>query len=134
MPALPPDLTDVDDRDLMELLVALTGWADYSGGLLSMAEVDEAAASAVRDKADAVSFVRHWTGGPGDRVNATKAQRSVDEEVLAARQQVLECYARRKLLAATFAAAERNAAVVSRELTRRTSRDPTHRRAERFTP
>lgn len=100
-----------------------------------MADIDEAAAEAVRDKAEAVAFVRHWGGGvASDRVNATKAQRGIDTDVLAAKQRVLECYARRKLLQAVFASAERDAAVASRELTRRTSREPTVRRTDRYNP
>lgn len=106
----------------------MTRWADFSGGQLALAEVDETYAEALLDKLKALGYVR----GSGDKVTTVRAEMQLEPEYVTATERKLEAYARRKLLAARHAAFERDAAVVSRELSRRIERDPSQRRTSRM--
>ena len=64
-------------------------------------------------------MVSGW-GGTKDRVTVAKAERSLDPDVLERKQEVANRYAYRKMIGVLFINTEREAALVSRELTRRT--------------
>jgi hypothetical protein len=96
-----------------------------------MAAVDERTADTLYDKAKAVSMVRGY-GGKEDRVTMAKARLEDDADVQRFRQEQLDAYAYRKLVEARHEAFVRDAAVVSRELTRRVDRDAPQRRGERW--
>lgn len=113
-------------------MVELTRWADFLGGRLALAEVHERGASYIVEVAEATAFVGSWRGLKDDRVTAAKAERTLDPDVAEARDALQVAYAKRKLYAAMFEAAQRDAAVVSRELTRRTEMEPATRRSDRW--
>lgn len=104
----------------MELFATLTAWAGFLSGQLAVAEIDERAAESVLEAAEATALVRDWGGTKDDRVAVAKAQRSADPEVMERKQEVANRYAYRKLIGVLFTNVERDAALVSRELTRRT--------------
>lgn len=105
-----------------------TRWADYSGGQLALADVDEKFATAYIDRLKAMGLV----AGGSEKVTTARAASSLEPEFVEAQQTQLEAYARRKLLTARHEAFERDAAVISRELTRRVERDPSVRRTNRL--
>lgn len=134
LPELHGDLTDLEDSDLIDLLVKFTRWADYSGGQLAVADVDERYADAYLDKLKAMGLVQTYDVEDGPKkggVTRARAEKNLDPVYQDAVQTKLNAYARRKLLAARHEAFERDAAVVSRELTRRVERDPSQRRTSR---
>lgn len=106
----------------------MTRWADFSGGQLALAEVDETYAEALLDRLKALGYIR----GGDEKVTKARAEMQVADDYQEAVQAKLEAYARRKLLQARHAAFERDAAVVSRELSRRIERDPSARRTARY--
>lgn len=65
-------------------------------------------------------MIRDWGGTKDDRVAVAKASRVLDPDVAEQKQEVANRYAYRKLVAVLFTNIERDAALVSRELTRRT--------------
>lgn len=139
VPELHRDLTDLEDGALMDQLVVFTRWADYSGGQLAVADVDERFADAYVDQLKARHLVETYDLGDEDTpkskrpgVTVARAGKSLDPIYQEAMQEKLNAYARRKLLAARHEAFERDAAVVSRELSRRIERDPSARRTARF--
>lgn len=140
LPELHGDLTDLEDGSLMDLLVLLTRWADYSGGQLAVADVDEQYAIAFVDQLKARGLVETYDAGDeqdtpkGKRAGITvqRASKALDPIYQGAVQTKLNAYARRKLISARHAAFERDAAVVSRELSRRIERDPSARRTARL--
>lgn len=112
--------------------MAFTRWADYSGGQLAVADVDERFADAYIDKLKAMGLVETYDAEPKKGgVTRARAAKTLDPVYDEAVQEKLNAYARRKLLAARHEAFERDAAVVSRELTRRVERDPSVRRTAR---
>jgi hypothetical protein len=120
IPPVPDSLSELGDGPLMELFAQLTAWAGFLGAQLAAAEIDERAAEAVLEAAEATAMVRDWGGTKDDRVAIAKAQRMNDPEVVERKQEVANRYAYRKLVGVLFINVERNAALVSRELTRRT--------------
>lgn len=135
IPKLPIKLSDYTDDRLMQLFVALTRWTDHLAGRVAEAEVDERAAEAVLNKAQSLVLLSNWSGAAGDRVTLAKAQRDVDPEVEKRQGLYDTAHAYRKMLSVLFASTERDAAVVSRELTRRVGRREDHdRRTSRWQP
>jgi hypothetical protein len=133
LPKLPLRLSDLGDDDLMKLFVALTRWTDYLAGCVALAAVDERSAESVLQRAEATVLLRDWGGGKDDRVTIAKAQRSQDAEVQKWQGEYDVAHAYRKLVDVMFTSAERDASVVSRELTRRVGRrESNERRTNRW--
>lgn len=139
-PELPEDPTALDDAALMTLFTKFVAWADYSATHLALAEVDEATVKTLLDAKKDVLLIRHMPSSEAlrkreDTMTRVRAEVDTDAEVLDLEQQRLNAYALRKLLAATFERYDRDAALLSRELTRRTGgQDPKTRRASRWAP
>ena len=121
IPSLPRDITDLSDDDLMDLFVQLTGWVDHLSSQLAIASIDEREAERSVSVAESTAMLNNWKGGTGDRVAIAKAQIAVDPTVQGLVQVLDEKYAYRKLLESLAQSVERDSALVSRELTRRTS-------------
>lgn len=118
-PAMPPDLTAVDDEDLMILYSLLTAWADYTSTQVSCAQVDERAAEKSLSHSENLLMLAH--GDKGDRVTFARAQVAADPHVIALKEEVEKWHAYRKIVESLLGNIERDAALVSRELTRRTA-------------
>ena len=105
----------------MELLVKMTRYQDHLAGQLIEAEIDESSASTLLELAKAKHLAGQWTGASSDRVAVQKAQALMDREVQEANGAYEQARAKRKLYSVLVESTARDAAVVSRELTRRTS-------------
>lgn len=97
-----------------------------------MAAVDERVSDASYERAKAISVLRDWGGAKADRVNIAKARLEQDSDVTDAQESYFEAYAYRKMLDARHEAFVRDAAVVSRELTRRVDREGPTRRNDKY--
>ena len=131
LPRLPVQITEISDPELMSLLVQFTRYQDYVAGRNAVAEIEENAYEQQLDVAKARFLAETWTSPSQDRVNVSKAKALVDPEVQALSEAYEMARARRKLLTIMTESLARDAAVVSRELTRRVGREPTERRADR---
>jgi len=134
LPRLPLNLTDLDDHRLIRLLAAFTRYQDHLGGRLVEAEIDERSAENQLEIAKARQLAQHWTGASGDRVAIQKAEALLDPGVQEHSDTYEMAHARRKLLGLLVESMARDAAVVSRELTRRVGRSDHERRLDRYTP
>lgn len=120
VPSVDPEtLTSLTDQALVELMAKLAAWEDYAGTQLAAAEVDEEELQRSAEVAEATSMVRDWGGTGKDRVAVAKAQRMLDPNVEAAKKRELDAYALRKMLQSLYSSLDRQAFIVSRELTRR---------------
>jgi len=133
IPELPRDITELDDDDLMDLFVTLTTWNDYVAPQLAVAAIDERETDRLVSVLEATALINNWKGGTGDRVTIAKAQIALDPKVAEAKQELDEKHAYRKLIETLLQNLERDAALVSRELTRRTSDSGVKNRARRYT-
>lgn len=119
----------------MDLFVKLNHWGNYLAGQLAEAEIDERTAEHLLEVAEASALVLAWSGRTKeDTITLAKAQRESDPKVQSARDDLQVVYARRKLLGVMFSSAEKDAAVVSRELTRRVGRNDRESRESRWRP
>jgi hypothetical protein len=133
IPALPRDITDLNDDDLMELFVELTSWNDYVAPQLAVAAIDEREADRYVSVLEATAMVNHWKGASGERVTIAKANIVIDPKVIEAKEELDSKYAYRKLIETLLQNLERDTALVSRELTRRTSNSGVTSRARKYT-
>jgi hypothetical protein len=134
-PKLEPDIDDLTDKQLMDLMVKLTRWADFLQNQSAIEEIHERYADAEVRKLEGLYMTAHKPDRVSEAVTWVRAQMEDDVHIQQARDVLKVFYARRKLKQILFENAERDAAVVSRELTRRTdARNPGYRRADRGTP
>lgn len=99
---------------------------------MAIAEIDERAAESTLETTQALSLLRSYDKLDGERevgprggvtevrMTVLKAQREADPVVQELKQEVAARYAYRKLVGVMFTNVERDASLVSRELTRRT--------------
>jgi hypothetical protein len=120
--SLPHDITELSSEQLGEKFTKLTAWADYAASELAHAQISE------RDAQRQLSIVENTllvqkmgTAAKGDRITLVKAQIAIDPEVLELSQTYEERYAYRKLVEMTLNNYERDLALISREVTRRSN-------------
>lgn len=130
IPKVPDDLLDLGDGELLGLMTEYTRWAAHLSVQLALAEVDERWAEAEMEKQRALALL----GGDAPKdVTRAKAKAYESEAYLEAEKAYYERLAYRKLVAPLYANADRWAALLSRELTRRVNAEPRSRRADRYT-
>lgn len=129
IPSLPVDLTSVADQELMTLYGKLTAYADFVSVQVSCSQVDERSLEKRLSRLESTKMLA-GTGKAASRVTFAKAEVASDPEVMALKDDVEQIHAYRKLIEAMAANIERDAALVSRELTRRT----TNNRSTRWNP
>jgi hypothetical protein len=138
IPKLPLRLADLSDDELMRLFVALTRWTDYFSVAMAVSEIDMTFAKTVLDKAEAIAMLKAFQAvtPKSDRsTTIAKAEAMSDPEVEHWQEAYDTAYAKKKLTVVYYEAAERDAAVASRELTRRVGkRENNERRTARWTP
>ena len=131
VPELPEDLTEITDGELMRLLASYTVWAEYGAAVVTRYAVDEEhlAASLEREKATAALRHQHHK-----TVAAQKSAALCDPAVISLDEEYQGARARRKFAEVVMNGAERKAAVISRELTRRVGRHDREQRTGRWNP
>jgi hypothetical protein len=134
-PTLQTDIDDITDKQLMDLFVRFTRWTDYFQSQLAIEEIYEHHAEMEVRKLEGLYLTRNRPEKASEPVTWVRAAMEADPEIRAARDALKLYYARRKLKQMLFESSERDAAVVSRELTRRTDvKNPGYRRADRGAP
>lgn len=121
IPEIPRDITELDDDGLMDLFVQFTQWNDHLAGAMAIAIVNETEAKSALAHAEAKAMLNAWTGAKGETATKAKAVVAASDEIHELTKDYDYKYAFRKLLETKTGNVERNAQLVSRELTRRTS-------------
>jgi hypothetical protein len=130
----PQRLSDLDDSELMTELVRFTRWQDYISGEYTLAEIDETVLTDAIEVAKALHLSREWRGPSDSRVRIAQANATIDNQVRDLTNQFLAAKARRKALGVVLESLDRDARVVSREITLRDGRRSTDRRVGRYEP
>lgn len=120
IPQIPVDITEIGDEDLMVLYSKFTAYADFIGVQVAVAHVDERQREKRISSLES-SMMARPDGKPEGRVTFAKAAVAADPAVIAQKVALETAYAYRKLIESLAANVERDTALVSRELTRRTS-------------
>lgn len=119
---MPNDITDLSSEQLAEKFTELTAWADYIASQLAMAQIEERTAQKKLDFAENSMLVRRMNNSvKGERVTYVKAEISIDPQIQELSQTLDEKYAYRKMVEMLLNNHERDLALVSREITRRTN-------------
>lgn len=119
---LPRDITLLSSEQLGEKFSILTAWADYAATQLAVAQVEERAAQKKLEYLENRLLVqRMGVAAKGDRITLVKAQIAIDQDVRDLELEYEEKYAYRKLVEMMLSNYERDIALVSRELTRRSN-------------
>lgn len=117
IPALPEDVTEIDDSGLMVLYGRLVGWCEYADLILA-----DASAMERKSEQDVVYAEAGHTSLSGQKtVAARRAEAALDEHVQDAQNDLLIAYHHRKRAEAAVKLVERRLALVSREITRRSA-------------
>lgn len=131
IPKLPIDITELSDRALMTLYAEFSAWYDFAAHQLACAVIDEKAAERRADAIERNQILKHRVTGAN--VTDSRAAAKTDDDVMAAQTAHFEAEAYRRMIEALTNTCERNAAVISRELTRRTSSPDRTRRLGAWT-
>ena len=109
------------DADVMNKYAEFVAWANYAKSVLVQAEIEEEQAEHDLKLVEAHSLIEEWsvTTAKKDTVTAAKARRDLSENVVGARQRLLNARAYRKLIDSVYDRCEKSGAVLSRELSRR---------------
>jgi hypothetical protein len=116
-PALPDDLSDLDDVALMNEFSLFTAWADYANAQVGLATIAEREAERELDYKTGL----FWSDQPRTKpVTTIKAEAAQEPQVRAAQETLDKATAYRRMVSEIADRYERDAMVLSRELTRRT--------------
>lgn len=129
IPSLPDDITELSDEGLMLGYTSLVAWTDFAASQAAAASVDERSALADADRAELQVLGSNTAKGA---VSLAKARAASDPDVVALKAEAEYAHHYRKLAEAVRDNLDRNYALFSRELTRRTSTDPRTRK-DRYT-
>lgn len=119
---LPSDITSIDSEELGELFTRLTAWTDYINSQLTMAQLEERAALKRKEFTENTMLVKRMgSQAKGERVTTVKAEIAINEDIVKLDNDYEEKYAYRKLVEMLLTNHERDLALVSREITRRSN-------------
>jgi hypothetical protein len=121
-PVLPADITSLGSEDLGELFTHLTAWTDYLNSQVTFAQLDERRVLKEKDRLENMLMLKRMgSQAKGERVTAIKVEIANNQDLLDLDIEYEEKYAYRKLLEMMLTNHERDLALVSREITRRTN-------------
>ena len=114
----------------MSLYSEMVSWVNYAKAEVVKAEIMEEQSMGTLKHLEASTLINQWDDrvNKSETVTMSKARRDVDPEVAAATGSHRESRAYRKMVDTVFDRCERNAMVLSRELSRRISLTPVERR------
>lgn len=119
---LPSDITAISSEQLGELFTKLTSWTDYIASQKVMAELDERAALKKKDLFENTMLIKRMGASvKGERITTVKAEISIHPQMVELEEEYEEKYAYRKLVEMLLNNHERDLALVSREITRRSN-------------
>lgn len=121
-PKMPKDISILDSDELSVLFTELTAWSNFVAGQLAAAQVDEHVLNKKKDSLEAKLFLdKDNSKVKGERVTLIKAQVAADPRIEDLENQLTHAYAYRKMVEVVANNFERDVALVSREITRRTN-------------
>ena len=115
IPALPHDITILTDEDLMVLFTDFTAWADYAASQLAVAAAEEREFIRLHELKKAKEIASS-SGGKG---SVTAARAAAETDAASDGFRASEKYSYRKIIESISSNLERDAALLSRELSRR---------------
>lgn len=119
-PTLPEDLSTLADEDITQLMTEFTAWGDYASAQVGLAVIAERECEMELDVVTAEVWKESLDANPKMSVTVLKTVALTVEKVRKARGSYEDAYAYRRLMSDVADRFEKDALVLSRELTRRT--------------
>lgn len=119
-PELPDDLSSLGDEDLTQLMKEFTAWGDYASAQVGLATVAEREAEMELDLVTAQVWQTTLSIEPKMSVTVLRTIALTNEGVAKARDNYENARAYRTMMSGVAEQFEKDALVLSRELTRRT--------------
>lgn len=126
------DPGELADEQLIEDFILLTAWTDYASAQLGLAVINEREKERMVDEAVAAAWKDMHTKFPRTPVTLIREIVADYPEVKKAKIDLESIYAYRRLISDLSARYERDAAALSRELTRRTSEKALNKSRRRY--
>ena len=121
-PKMPKDISILDSDELSALFTELTAWSNYAAGQLAAAQVDEYVLNKKKDSLEAKLFLEKDNSKvKGERVTRINREVAADPQMESLENNINHAYAYRKMVEVVVNNFERDVALVSREITRRTN-------------
>ena len=121
-PSMPKDISEIESDELSRLFTELTAWSNFAAGQLAAAQVDEYALNKKKDHLEAKLFLEKDSAKvKGERVTRINREVAADERMEKLENELTHAYAYRKMVEVISNNFERDVALVSREITRRTN-------------
>ncbi len=130
-PMVPMDLGELTPDEMMNLFAEFSAWAGYAAIKVAEAEAAEEDTEGDLKVAEAKFIINEMEVGGEEKVTVARSRRDSDPEVIRLRKLLRKRRAVRKLLTTYFNNYERSAAVLSRELTRRSTLFPQEMRSSK---
>ena len=129
-PELFMDLGELTADEMMNLFAEFSAWANYAAVKVAEAEAAEDDVESDLKVAEA-RFLINSMEVDDQKITTARLKRDSDPEVIRLQKELRRCRAVRKLLTTYFSNYERSAAVLSRELTRRSTLFPHEQRSSK---
>src|ERR1700761_5291381 len=126
LPELPQDIAGVSDTELMSLYVGLTKWAGFFSMQLAIDEVKEDLSTKLVKRTENLFMLT----APGKTATEKKCAMEEDEKILKVREAQEVVYAHKSFIKVFYDNSVRDAAVCSRELSRRIEMETGNRRTD----
>lgn len=126
------DVSSMGDEELIDEFVLLTAWTDFAAAQTGIAVIAEKQCERLLDEATGTAWKKQYADHPKTPVTVAREIVADDAAVHDARVALEDAYAYRRLVSDLTARYERDAAALSRELTRRTSDKPMMKARKRW--
>lgn len=134
-PELPSrSLVELPDKALMDTFQEFVEWADYVAGQMAIAEIEERLCETMIRRIEAEAIVRNRPEKASEAVTWAKAEKELDPTFQEWLDKLDVIYAYRKMVSVLVESLERDAQLLSREITRRVGHEPKARRVQRWKP
>jgi len=121
-PKMPRDISLLDSDELSALFTQLTAWSNFVAGQLAACQVDEHVLNKKKDSLEARLYLeKDNSKTKSERVTRINHEVSADPKIMDLEDQLTHAYAYRKMVEVVANNFERDVALVSREITRRTN-------------
>jgi hypothetical protein len=131
-PYLDREIADLSDRRLMRLFAEVTAWANYAQGQAVIADAEEERLEALLKRRKTMGMLGEWDINPKMTVTQARARAQEDASLYDLEEEFLAARALHKLTEMVFKRFDRDASLLSRELTRRTEMANKEGRAGRW--
>lgn len=131
-PKIPSDITDLGEEDLMALFTHLTSYLTFVNTQLACAEIDELNAKKKLDYEQGILTLSLTSGDNAEKITTARLKVATDPNIKELEAEYTKRTSYTKLVSMMYDNVNKDLALVSRELTRRTSGDSYKTRKKSF--